>query len=47
LIRAKEVEAARIIRESALESGKVVSPTHRPPLPLEKITGTHSATGTA
>ena len=29
----QEVEAARIPRQSAHEGGKVVSPTHRPPLP--------------
>jgi len=27
--------------QSAHESGKVVSPTHRPPLPPRKIPGTH------
>jgi hypothetical protein len=29
----QEVEAPRISRQSALEGGKVVSPTHRPSLP--------------
>ena len=29
-----EFEALRISRQSAHEGGKVVSPTHRPPLPL-------------
>jgi hypothetical protein len=29
----QEVEASTIFRQSAHESGKVVSPTHRPPLP--------------
>jgi len=28
----KDVEALRISRQSAHEGGKVVSPTHRPPL---------------
>ena len=28
----REVEAGRIFRQSAHERGKVVSPTHRPPL---------------
>jgi len=32
---------SKISRKSARESGKVVSPTHRPPLPLENIPGTH------
>jgi hypothetical protein len=31
----QEVEAPRISRQSALEGGKVVSPTHRPSLPQE------------
>jgi hypothetical protein len=31
--RHQEVEAPRILRQSAYEGGKVVSPTHRPPLP--------------
>jgi hypothetical protein len=30
----QEVEALRISRQSAHEGGMVVSPTHRPPLPL-------------
>ena len=30
---AQDVEAARIYRESAHKGSKVVSPTHRPPLP--------------
>jgi len=29
----QKVEAPRISRKSAHEGGKVVSPTHRPPLP--------------
>ena len=36
----QEVEAPRISRQSAHEGGKVVSPTHRPSLPLGKIAGT-------
>jgi hypothetical protein len=32
---------SQISRQSAHEGGKVVSPTHRPPLPLENIPGTH------
>jgi hypothetical protein len=36
-----EVEASRISRQSAHEGGKVVSLTHRPPLPPEHIPGIH------
>ena len=36
----QEVEAPIIPRQSAHEGGKVVSPTHRPPLPLGDIPGT-------
>ena len=32
--RPLELQAVRISRQSAHEGGKVVSPTHRPPLPL-------------
>jgi hypothetical protein len=32
----QKVEAPRIFRQSAHEDGKVVSPTHRPPLPTMK-----------
>jgi hypothetical protein len=32
---------SQISRESTREGGKVVSPTHRPPLPTENIPGTH------
>jgi len=32
---------SQISRQSAHESGKVVSPTHRPPLPPGNIPGTH------
>ena len=32
---------SQISRQSAREGGKVVSPTHRPPLPLENKTATH------
>jgi hypothetical protein len=31
----------QILRQSAHEGGKVVSPTHRPPLPPGNIPGTH------
>ena len=33
---------SQISRQSAHEGGKVVSPKHRPPLPLGNIPGTHS-----
>jgi hypothetical protein len=36
----QEVEASRISRQSAHEGGKVVSATHRPPLPPGKIPDT-------
>ena len=32
----QEVEASRIFRQSEHEGSKVVSPTHRPPLPHSK-----------
>jgi hypothetical protein len=32
---------SQMYRQSAYEGGKVVSPTHRPPLPPGKIPGTH------
>ena len=32
---------SKISRHSAQDGGKVVSPTHRPPLPLGNIPGTH------
>jgi hypothetical protein len=32
---------SQILRQSAHECGKVVSPTHRPPLPPGYIPGTH------
>jgi len=32
-LRLQEVEAPRIYRQAAHKGGKVVSPTHRPPLP--------------
>jgi hypothetical protein len=45
----QEVEAHRISRQSAHEGGKVVSPTHRPPLPPGRtpvlISGSESTTG--
>jgi len=34
-------EGSQISRQSAHEGGKVVSPTHRPPLPPGNIPGTH------
>jgi hypothetical protein len=37
----QKVEAPRISRQSAHKCGKVVSPTHRPPLPPGNIPGTH------
>ena len=37
----QEYEAVRILRHSAHEGGKVVSPTHRPFLSPRKIPGTH------
>jgi hypothetical protein len=44
-LRLQEVEARTISRQSAHEGGKVVSPTHRPPLPPPpppgNIPGTH------
>ena len=39
--RLQEVEASRISRKSANESGEVVSPTHRPSLPTGKFPSTH------
>ena len=33
--------SSQISRQSAHEGGKVVSPTHRPPLPPGNIPGTH------
>jgi hypothetical protein len=32
---------SQILRQSTHEGGKVVSPTHRPPLPPGNIPGTH------
>ena len=40
-LRLQEFEAPRIYKQSAHEGGKVVSPTHRPPLPPDHIPGTH------
>jgi hypothetical protein len=37
----QEVQAPKIFRQSAHEGDKVVSRTHRPPLPPAKIPGTH------
>jgi hypothetical protein len=36
-----EVEAPRISRQSAREGNKIVTPTHRPPLPPEDTPATH------
>jgi len=36
-----EIEAPRISRQSAHESGKVFSPTHRPPIPTSITPRTH------
>jgi hypothetical protein len=41
LLGLQEIQAARILRKSAGEGGKVVSPTHRPCLPPGRIYGTH------
>jgi len=41
LLAFQEFEAPKISRQSAHEVGKVVSPTHRPPLSSEDIPGTH------
>jgi hypothetical protein len=37
----QELEVPRNSRQSAYEDGKIVSPTHRPPLPPWDIPGTH------
>jgi len=37
----QELEAPHFSRKSAHEVGKVVSLTHRPPLPPRNISGTH------
>ena len=37
----RQVEAPRIVKYSAYESGRVVSPTHQSFLPLQEIAGTH------
>jgi hypothetical protein len=40
-LRLLEAEAPRFKKKSAHEGGKVVSPTHRPPLPPGNIPATH------
>ena len=40
-LRVPEGQGSQISRQSAHEGGKVVSPTHRPPLPPGNIPGTH------
>jgi hypothetical protein len=40
-LRVPEGRGSQILRQSAHEGGKVVIPTHRPPLPPENIPGTH------
>ena len=40
-LRVPGCSGSQISRQSAHEGGKVVSPTHRPPLPLGNITVTH------
>jgi hypothetical protein len=37
----QDYEAPKISRKSAIDGGKVVSPTHRPPLFPAEIPGTH------
>jgi len=41
LLGLQAVEAPRISRQSAPEGGRVVSPTHGPPLPPGDIPGSH------
>jgi len=40
-LRVSEGRGSHISRQSAHEGGKVVSPTHRSPLPPRNIPGTH------
>jgi len=40
-LRVPEVSGFQISRQSAREGGKVVSPTHRPPLHTGNISGSH------
>jgi hypothetical protein len=40
-LRLQEDEAPRTSRQSANVGGKIVSPTHQPPLPPGVIPGTH------
>ena len=35
-LRIQKVEVPRVSRQSACEGGKVVNPTHRPPLPSRR-----------
>jgi hypothetical protein len=37
----RSLRLPQISRQSAHQSGKVISPTHRPPFPPENIPGTH------
>jgi hypothetical protein len=41
VLRVARGSGSKILRQSAHEGGKVVSPTHRPPLPPGNIPGTH------
>ena len=40
-LRLREFQSPRFPRQSTHEDGKVVSPTHMPPLPLADISGTY------
>ena len=40
-LRVPEGRGSQISRQPVHEGGKVVSPTHRPPLPVGNIPGTH------
>jgi hypothetical protein len=41
ILKVPKVWGSQISRQSSHESGKVISPTHRPPLPPRNISGTH------